>query len=154
MIQRIQTLFLIAATVFLSFTVFFPFAELVRTSDQMLYSLDFNGLIASENQGELVFNVLPVSILIIVTLIITVATIFLYKKRMLQIRLCIFNAILQLGIPSLIFYYVRMAEATLPGVSSYNVVFVFPVASAILIFLALRAIARDEALIRSLDRLR
>lgn len=154
MIQRIQTLFLIAAAVFLSFTVFFPFAELVRTSDQMLYSLDFKGLIASENQGELVFNVLPVSILIIVTLVITVATIFLYKKRMLQIRLCIFNAILQFGIPGLIFYYVRMAEASLPGTSSYDVVFAFPVASAILIFLALRAIARDEALVRSLDRLR
>lgn len=154
MIQRIQTLFLIAAIVFLSFTLFFPYAELVRNSDQMLYSLEFNGLIASETQGELVFNVLPVSILIIVTLALTIVTIFLYKKRMLQIRLCIFNAILQIGIPGLIFYYVRIAETTLPGESSYNVVFVFPVASAILTFLALRAIARDEALIRSLDRLR
>lgn len=154
MIQRIQTLFLIAAGVLLSFTLFFPFAELVRTSDQMLYHLDFNGLIASASQGEIVFKVLPVSILIILTLLLTAITIFLYKKRMLQIRLCIFNAILQLGIPALIFYYVRMAEANLPGISSYNIVFVFPIASAILTFLALRAIARDEALIRSLDRLR
>lgn len=154
MIQRIQTLFLLSAGIFLVFMFFFPFAELVRSSDQVLFSIDLWGLNSMDSQNEVVFRTIPVAILLIISFLLTFITIFLYRKRMLQVRLCIFNIIIQVGLPGLIFYYVHMAQSNLPGMASYSVFFVFPWASAILIFLALRAIARDEAIVRSLDRLR
>jgi len=154
MIQRIQSLFLLASALFLGFLFFFPFAELIRNTDQILFQLDFNGLVPLLSEGDTVFNVIPLSILLVVSFLINVIIIFLYRKRMLQIRLSVFLIILLLGIPALAYYYVRMAQSALPGQASYEIVFIFPVISAILVFLALRAIARDEALVRSLDRLR
>ena len=154
MIQRIQTLYLIVVTILLVFIIFFPIADFIRSTDEMIFSLSVSGLVS--DSGEIVehFSVYPLFVLLGVSILITLSTIFLYKKRMLQIRFCIFNIIVLLGFQGLMFYYVRFAQTYLPGTASYNLFFVFPVVSAILVFLALRAIARDEALVRSLDRLR
>lgn len=73
---------------------------------------------------------------------------------MLQIRLSVINIVLLLGLEGLMFYYVSVIKNELEGNVSYNVLIVFPVVSAILVYLALRAIAKDEALVRSLNRLR
>ena len=73
---------------------------------------------------------------------------------MLQIRLCIVNTVLLLGMQGLLYYYVTAVSKLLPANPNYNIIFIFPLVSAILTFLALRSIAKDEALIRSLERLR
>ena len=73
---------------------------------------------------------------------------------MIQIRLCVVNIVLLVGLEGLMFYYVRAAQSAVGEAISYSIVFIFPLAAAILIYLALRAIGRDEALVRSLDRLR
>jgi hypothetical protein len=154
MIQRIQTVFLIIATMLLIFVVSFPIAEFVRHSDQAILELGFKGLIEEGTNGTADFATLPLSILIALCLAITVFTILLYKKRILQIRLSVVNIILLIGLEGLMYYYVRAAQLALPASVSYKLFFIFPLVAAILVFLALRAIARDEALIRSLDRLR
>ena len=77
-------------------------------------------------------------------------TIFLYRRRMIQIRLCLFNSLVLLGLQGFVIYCIVTAA---PGaVFSFTVV--FPTIAAILLFLALRYIGRDEAMIRSLNRLR
>lgn len=154
MIQRIQSLFLLASAMFLAFSLFFPYAEMIRNTDQVLFQLDFNGLSPLQPDGQTIFKVIPLNILLLVSLAVNILIIFLFRKRMLQIRLCVFLTIMLLGAPALTYYYIRMAQTALPGEASYGITFVFPVVSAILVFLALRAIARDEALVRSLDRLR
>lgn len=153
MIQRIQTVFLIIAAILLAFVAFMPFASIVGSGNDTIYELGLKGLINSAN-GQLVFNALPMAILIILCLALCVITIVLFKKRMIQIRLCVVNIVLLVGLEGLMFYYVRAAQSAVGEAISYSIVFIFPLAAAILIYLALRAIGRDEALVRSLDRLR
>lgn len=154
MIQRIQTVFLLIATMLLIFVVSFPIAEFVRNTDQAIFELGFKGLIEESADGTIEFYTLPLSILIALCLAITVFTIFLYKKRIFQIRLSVANIVLLIGLQGLMYYYVRAAQLALPASVSYKLFFIFPLVAAILVFLALRGVARDEALIRSLDRLR
>jgi hypothetical protein len=154
MIQRIQTVYLITAVILLVFLVFFPFAEFVRATDDIIFSLNIKELISEADSLVEKFPVYPLTILFSLCGIITLAIIFLYKKRMLQIRLCVLNILLLVGLQGIMYYYVRFAQTFLNGIVSYKIFFVFPLVSAILVFIALRAIARDEALVRSLDRLR
>jgi hypothetical protein len=133
--------------------VFMPIAEFIRLADEVVFELSFRGL-QSDLKEEIIFNAVPLSILIAFCLTLLVATIFLYKKRMLQIRLSVFNAVLLVGLQGLSFYYVKAAAGFLNGTFSFTLFFIFPIVAAILVFLALRSIASDEALVRSLDRLR
>lgn len=153
MIQRIQTVFLLIATILMAFVAFMPFAEVATTAELAIYELGFKGLVGS-NVPAPEFNTIPMSILIALCIGLCVATILLYKNRMLQIRLSVVNIVLLLGLMGLMYYYVRSAQSIVDGTTSYSIIFMFPLAAAILVFLALRAIARDEALVRSLDRLR
>jgi hypothetical protein len=153
MIQRIQTVYLIIASALMVFLLFMPIAEFIRLADEVVFELTFRGLLSDVNE-KINFNSFPLSILMVFCLTLLLVTIFLFKKRMLQIRLSVFNAVLLVGLQGLQFYYVKTAANALNGTSSYTLFFVFPIVSAILVFLALRAIARDEALVRSLDRLR
>ncbi|MBN1989465.1 MAG: DUF4293 domain-containing protein [Bacteroidales bacterium] len=155
MIQRIQSLYLLVVAVLIAFIGIYPFAEILKTSDLSLYTLGVKGLLPDDGTfTEPLFTVTPVIVLASVSLVLALVAIFLYKKRMLQIRLCVFNIVLLVGLQGLMYYYITAATGTIEGESSFGVVFIFPLVSAILSFLALRAIAKDEALVRSLDRLR
>lgn len=81
---------------------------------------------------------------------LVVLSVFLFKKRMLQARLCLLSIVIQLV---LVGYYGVQLFA---GVSYPLTYFVFGVslASILLLFLARRAILKDEALVRSVDRIR
>lgn len=153
MIQRIQTAFLIIATILLVFMVFMPIASVVRPTDEVVFELGFKGL-ESANGVQEPFTSYPMSILVLLCLAICITTIFLFKRRMLQIRLCVVNIVLLLGLQGLSYYFAQVAQSSIDGSLSFSLIFVFPLISAILVFLALRAVARDEALVRSLDRLR
>ncbi|MDX9846091.1 MAG: DUF4293 domain-containing protein [Tenuifilaceae bacterium] len=153
MIQRIQTAFLIIATILLVFMVFMPVASVVRPTDEVVFELGFKGLESADGVKE-PFTSYPMSILVLICLAICITTIFLFKRRMLQIRLCVVNIVLLLGLQGLVYYFAKAAQSSIDGNLSFSLLFVFPLISAILVFLALRAVARDEALVRSLDRLR
>ncbi|HNS30361.1 MAG TPA: DUF4293 domain-containing protein [Tenuifilaceae bacterium] len=154
MIQRIQTVFLMIAFIILTFQFWFPFAEIVGTSEQHIFELGFSGL-KNVNEGQkIAFESLPLSILMLACTAIPFITIFLYRKRMIQIRLSIINIVLLLGLQGVFYFYYSAALKALSGSGTMKIIFVFPLVAAILTFLALRAIARDEALVRSLDRLR
>ncbi len=77
-------------------------------------------------------------------------TIFLYKARKIQIRLCIYTSLIMLGLQVWIgaVYFKNMANVRFP------VTTVFPLVSIVLVILALRAIGSDEALVQSYNRLR
>ncbi len=141
MIQRIQSVFLLIATVILVFVATFPFAEFVRATDQVIFELGFMGLTSDNINVEVEFSTLPLTILIALSLLITFVT-------------SVLNIVLLLGLEGLMFYYIKASQSVLNADVSYKLFFVFPLVAAILVFLALRGIARDEALIRSLDRLR
>lgn len=69
-------------------------------------------------------------------------------------RLNSFNIILMIGYLGLNYYYIQNFSKQLDGVVSYEITTIFPFVAAILTYLAIRAIGKDEALIRSMDRIR
>lgn len=154
MIQRIQSLFLLLASVCVGLLFFLPYAGFVRNGDQ------FNLLVTGvyEAKGALAshpVNPLPTIILTALCVLLPIYIIFLYRKRMNQIklsRLCIF---LNSGLLVMMFVWMdKLALSISNSVKSYQLGFAFPVLAIIFLFLAIRGVKKDEALIRSADRIR
>ena len=152
MIQRIQTLFLIAAAGLIAAMLVIPLVE-IRTGTGEVYSGMLRGL--RSGSGEYAVTTWPLFILAVVTAALLFVNIFLFKNRKLQIRLCVYAIILGFGQIGLMYYYWVILFRRL-GEASYlfRVSVVFPALGIILTYLAFRAIRKDEILIRSIDRLR
>lgn len=99
-------------------------------------------------------QIIPLTILISLIIFITLITLFLFKKRILQIRLIIINIILMLGLIGLIYFYVYQIKQFGIYKSHFQFPCLYPIISLILSYLAIRSIGRDEALVRSIDRIR
>ncbi|MDI3520514.1 MAG: hypothetical protein PWQ06_1214 [Anaerophaga sp.] len=155
MIQRIQTVYLLIATILTGSLFFLTMAEMADMKD--FYELTWKGIykIGPENPAQLVIPGLALSILTVAATAISFFTIFLYKKRLIQIRLCGLNMGLLLGLSGMI-YYMGKSGAKELGASelSFNWPLVLPLVALVLIYLALRSIGKDEALIRSMNRIR
>lgn len=152
MIQRIQTIFFFVITILMGSIFFFPYAELLVENEQ-IYTFNFNGLFLDGKEGFYLKTIPPIILLTIITLI-SFVSIFLYKKRILQMRINVINLVLMLGYVGLNYYYIKNFSSQLNGIISYNFIVIFPFISVILTYLAIRAVGKDEALIRSLDRIR
>ena len=154
MIQRIQTVYLLIAEMLIGSLFFVPFGEIAVKAGS-IYRCDIKGVyLEAIPKPEIILSSLPVDILWAASLILILVTIFLFKNRVLQMTLAKINIFLMLGLGGLIFYYVWSIAKQLSGVYSFTIYLVFPIISAILIYLALRAIDKDEKLVRSIDRIR
>jgi hypothetical protein len=147
MIQRIQTVFILIAEMLVASLFFVKLADLSVEGE--LYTFSIKGIFNGE---ALVFDGLPILIFIGIIVVLHLAIIFMYKKRIRQIRMLVFTIILLLGLFGMFFYF------TYAGFTGAQVAFkvpvAFPVVAAILDYLAIRAIGKDEALVRSMDRIR
>jgi hypothetical protein len=130
----------------------FPFAELLG-ADGQIFIFNFNGL-SIENEEGMYLLTYPPMILLIIIVLVSFISIFLYKKRIFQMRINFINIMLMLGYLGLNYYYIHNFSTQLDGIVSYHVTAIFPIISAIITYLAIRAIGKDEALIRSMDRIR
>ena len=154
MIQRIQTVFLLIAGMLIGALYFVPFGE-IASKEGSIYRFDMKGIyLEGIPKPEIICNSLPLVILMAVSLILIFVTIFMFKNRILQMKLSRINIFIQLGSAGLIFYDIYSCAKTLSGVYSFTVFLIFPLISSILIYLALRAINKDELLVRSIDRIR
>ena len=152
MIQRIQTLYLLLATALMSLTLFLPLATIVCGGNELVVkAFTLSGV-------EGVEGYLPVYLgaFLAVTTALLLVIIFLFKKRLLQIRLCVSAIVLLLGSATLIGLYCYRLCDILAGDLIFTLGFasLMPVVAIIPVALAIRGIARDEALVRSLDRIR
>ncbi|MCG8582269.1 MAG: DUF4293 domain-containing protein [Bacteroidales bacterium] len=150
MIQRIQTLYLLLSGLLMGSLFFVPLAQ-IETETQEVFQFIYRGLTNAE--GETVTPTLALSILLTVATLVSFITIFVFKKRTLQIRLCGINLALLLGTTGMI-YYLGSQLADDSAVVNYSITTAFPVVAFILAFLALRAIGKDVALLKSMDRIR
>jgi hypothetical protein len=84
--------------------------------------------------------------------------IFMYKNRLLQIRLCFVEMVLLIGLQIFIAIYIYRGSKSVDmfeiSTTRLMITDVFPLVAAFFSFLAFKAIARDEAMVRSLDRIR
>jgi len=153
MLQRVQTIFLMASLILTGALFFVPLAEIVSSAED-IYLFDIGGIHLMEPEAEVLFKGWPVMLLTIICVLLFIVTIFSYKKRIFQLRISTINIFLCLGLSGVIFYFAWHGARVLEGQYTLRTGFILPIISAILIYLAIRAIARDEALVRSLDRIR
>lgn len=153
MLQRIQTVYLLLVSVLMLSLLFLPLA--VLQSGDKLYSFDVFGLSTLLGEKELLYPTWGLLVLDVIAMVIALVTIFLFKKRMLQIRLTIFNTILLFGFYGLFAYMIYGFKGEF-GELVYTLKFAaaFPAVCIVLNYLAIRNIGADEALVRSLNRLR
>ncbi|MDP3436435.1 MAG: DUF4293 family protein [Bacteroidales bacterium] len=131
MIQRIQTLLLLAASA-------------------LLFTMFFSVMATSAQESVKYFEIKPVLLMNIVTFAMAFISIFLYKHRVIQIRISIFNTVILLAFQG----WILWMFFNRPEGSAFSVSALFPVVAAILSFIAMRYIARDEAIVRSTSRIR
>lgn len=139
MIQRIQSLWLLAASIAAFATLklaFFSGNKLDATGLRQ-----FSNLVATTN-----------TILMILTVAVAVASlvvIFLYKDRKRQLMITLATAVVSVG--CIIMYFAETKKFVEGKIALTSVVaFIIPV----LLLLAARSIWKDEKLIKSVDRLR
>jgi len=132
----------------------FPLTELL-VSENVSYIFRYRGIYElAENLEILTIQSIPLAILFDIILIISLVSIFLFKNRMLQMRLSIINIMLMLGSYALVYYYLYTAFNEQEVTLHISFIAAFPLISAILTYMAFRGIKKDEKLVKSLDRIR
>lgn len=161
MIQRIQTLYLLAIVALGITLCFVPVLQLVtpeEAAELHVYQLSASGLEEITNEScqptvclKGLWGLLVTTVLIP---LLALVDIFLYNKRILQARLNIFLAMLCLGYYGVLALYVWLVKLSmnvdwhiLPWAS-------VPLVCFVLTLMATRAILKDEALVRAADRIR
>ena len=138
MIQRKQTLWLLLAAVcgFLSFKL--PFYSGATVAEPLSHQL----------------NASSTFLLTVITAVVSVLAliiIFLFKKRVLQLRLCILGILIE---ALLIFFYYREIQNFIPKTGTFALTAILQIAIIFFFFIAAKAINSDEKMVKESDRLR
>lgn len=154
MIQRIQTLYLLIITALMSVTLFSRLAWFGGDGGEFwLYAFALK-----DAQGTVLHSAVYLGILLSLAAVLPLVTIFLYRRRMLQIRLCVVEMVFLVGsaIMEGIYYYLgsRVISDLAFHTQGVRVVIALPVVSLLFAWLSARAIFRDELLVRGADRIR
>lgn len=154
MIQRIQTLYLLIATILMSVTLFAPVASFTVESGD-IYTLSSFSL-SSANASQ---STIWMGIMMVIATVLPFVTIFLFKRRMLQVRLCAVEIVLLLGCIAFeaIYFWLSGANALEDLVVEhrhFGWAAIMPVVSLVFVALAARATFNDEITVRSFDRIR
>jgi hypothetical protein len=152
MIQRIQTFFLALALLLMGLIIWLPLGEIAANGK--IFSFTLMGIIDSQT-GQSVSSAWYLMVLTGIVLFLQFVVIFSYKKRVRQARMAIINILLMLGI--LIGYWLFImfaAKSMSDGIYTLKIPLIFPLIGIFLNYLAIRAIKRDEALVKSIERIR
>lgn len=153
MIQRIQSVYLALVVILSLLGLCLPMAQYFDGVDMVSSFNNFRSV--SEAKGATAdFGPCALGILQIIVALITIVAILLFHFRMRQLRLIIFSTILLVGVVGyyalLAWKFQQMTGATFHLCTAA----IFPVLNIILNCMAIHGIRKDEALVRSLDRLR
>ncbi|MBQ4532035.1 MAG: DUF4293 domain-containing protein [Alistipes sp.] len=155
MIQRVQTLYLLGIVALMVAALFTPLAYFVAGTE--VYEL-FAFSLKAEGAVQAGQSTMYMGVIVALATLLPLVTIFCFKNRMLQIRLCAVELVLLAGaeIFMAIYYYLsnRMFSMMEFHTQGFRIAIIFPIVALILDYLALRAIFKDEMLVRSLDRIR
>ncbi len=148
MIQRIQTVYLLIVTILMVVMMALPVGRFIAENGQVS---EVTNLAVVGQDGTSDYSVWALFAILVVVALLSLITIFQYKKRMRQIRLAIFSTVMLIG------YYcvltVFLVKCNFLGLSlSWTVC--LPFVSMVLNWLAIRAIGKDEMLVKAYERLR
>ena len=150
MIQRIQTLYLLIIAALMAVTLFSGLAWFAGDAGEFgLYAF---GLKTAE--GELVQSTVYMGVLLALACALPLVTIFLFRRRLLQIRLCVVEMVLLLGSLVMEGVYYFLSWRVFSDLTFHKPAIVLPLVCLLFAYLAARAIFRDELLVRAADRIR
>jgi hypothetical protein len=138
MIQRIQTIWLLLAAIFVATTFRFPFYNGDWLKDAVQSPVDLNAR-----------TTIWLTILSVLTGAVAFVNIFLFDNRKLQLKLTYFGIFLTVIL--LIMYFLEMANFASGSIALWCI-FYFGILACYI--MAARGIWKDEKLIKSMDRLR
>lgn len=138
MLQRIQSVWLLLAAAFDAVTFRLPFYTGDWIKDNFLYVIDLNA------QTTIWFSILSV-----ISGGLALVTIFLFKNRKLQLKLCYLGIFITLVLLTL--YFLELKNFIGGSIAIWSLFYFLILVCYIL---AVRGIVKDEKLIKSLDRLR
>ena len=148
MIQRIQTLYLLVTAALVATTLFTPLASFFSDAGSFeLHAFSFRAVAGDAHQ-----NTFYLGLLLAAACLLPVVTIFCFRNRMLQIRLCGVELVLLLG--DLVFIAIYCWLALRASGGEWSLIAASLRVPAVLVAMAMRSIFRDEILVRSLDRIR
>jgi hypothetical protein len=155
MIQRIQSVFLLAGILLLLAFILFPISH-INLEDNTHIDFYTTGFKVVENVNTInTTQTIPLFSATLFSLVLSVVCIFLFKNRLLQLRICIYNIlVLFLIIVLLIFYLITFKTNSPVSSLNYTIWLAIPLVNIILNILAYRSIRKDENLVKSYDRLR
>lgn len=152
MIQRIQSVYLLIAAILMAVVVCTPLAVLIGASDSFYL---FKSMGVFENGLTLVYPSWGIAVCAVISALISFVSIFLFKKRKLQIKMS------YVSIVFIILFYAAFAAYLYTGQVALEAKFskveyglALPVISLIVMVLALTKIKADERLVQSLNRIR
>ena len=147
MIQRVQSLYLLLATIALILTYFYPYCTVGYLELRNYHFIAAEGMVVPD---FISWHSLPLG----VSLILHMVILFSFKNRIFQIRMIRYNEVLILssyvfGVISIYKVYGDYGTGFHAGIATWMLVLA-------LVFnqMARRAIRKDEALVKSVDRIR
>lgn len=150
MIQRIQTIYLLLAALALGLQFVLPYAAAPAAAVPDAAATFADGLFNLYDRMGLLVNT-------VIAAVLGLVAVFLYKNRLAQSRLTSFGmfaaTILAVMLAAQFFFLANETGDAMKTVS-YQAGVGMPAVAVVLLWLANRAIRRDEALVRSADRLR
>lgn len=156
MLQRIQSIYLLCAIIFLALFAFMPYFNIV--TPDVKYVIDSCGIEVKEAASTAIIPTLaPNYIVVILTGLIAVMSIIailLFKNRPKQILVCKINILFYVALYAVMGIYAYTNYRTLGGTSFATTSYVvFPVCALITNWLALEAIKKDEKMVRDSERM-
>lgn len=150
MLQRKQSVFLFVSFVLSVVCLCLPIGELEPAGmgiGPKVYNLWISG------NGYHDFSACPLFVLMSLSGLLSIVTVFLYRNRMLQSKLCVCNIFLSLV--WYVVYAVLIKKVATPDLT-FHVSFALclPMVSILLNLMARKGILNDEKLVRAADRIR
>jgi hypothetical protein len=179
MIQRVQSLLLFFSALLMVIFLFVPawegsnkvtnnegknfegkarlsaFKLNVEGIEKTIVKTEFNSSVSEIKIDEQI-NMVYIAIFAMVSVIISIFSIFQFKNRMLQMKLGMFNTLIIIGTLGCVFLGIRKGKTFLPAMENddFMIGFLLPVIALILNVMANRFIRKDEKLVKSADRFR
>ena len=157
MIQRLQSVFLFLTFIITGLLFFLPVIQLEipqNNTDLNPFFLFYTSKYVQAGNPSvfITYNWFSMILNIIITGL-AFFTIFLYKKQLLQLRMCLVNIILMIGLVILV--SIQAYNIVKPtGIWHIELGFCFPFIGIILTWLAMRGIIKDISILKSYDRIR
>lgn len=151
MIQRIQSVYLLLVAILLVFAMCMPVGQFIGADGVTSYLFNPLGVTLADGEFQSTWGLFGILLL---GALIALCTIFLYRNRMLQVRMTIFGSLLLVGYYIAFFVFMFVLKDDLNASFQLGWALCLPLVSIILNYLAFRGIYRDELMVKAADRLR